>query len=75
MSTETTSVHLGHIDNLPNFSSFSLRVPKKENVINPNRAFNISRDDAPFVSPFLDSDSDLHNFPGQTRSTQNLDDG
>ena len=75
MTTETAPVHLGHRDKLPYFPSFSLCVPKQENIVNPNWAFNISRDDAPFVSPFLDSNSDLHNFPCQTRSTQNLDNG
>src|SRR2546427_4608125 len=57
---------------LPNLFRFSLSLSKHENIVKPNGALNVSRDNSSFVPPFQHSYSDLDNFSCDPGPSDNL---
>jgi len=50
------------VDSLPDLFGFSLRLSEHQNIVQPDRSFNVSSNNSALVPSFEDTDSDLYDF-------------
>jgi hypothetical protein len=50
------------VDSLPDLLRFSLRLSEHQNIVQPDRSFNVASNNSPLVPSFKDSHSDLYDF-------------
>ncbi len=60
------------VDSLPDLFGFSLRLSEHQNIVQPDRSFNVSSNNSALVPSLEDTDPNLYDFTSDSRAAYYL---